>query len=480
MLFDSELGRVLRNLMQRAGYAYTPGLLSKLSGVPKTTIVHWLEGRVSRPRYWQDLARVADALRLSELEASLLLHSAGHPSIQELRAACRAPQDQALLAVWPARDEEQALPFQKLPTTIPFPGQPLVGQAHTFATATTLLRAGWPRLLLISGPGGVGKSLLAAHVARAVQDSFADGVVWVVLDRLTQAAQVLPALAESIGVPVAGHPISAATLGARLSERRMLLILDTFEHLVAAVPEVLALLACAPQLTVALTSRRRLALPGAFSLHVEPLDVPASHVVAAPAQIAEFAAVALFVQRAQLVCPSFALTPANAADVATLCACLDGLPLAIELAAARLKILSPRELLTRLQASSASDRLQLLANGKRNAPARQQTLRDSISWSYQLLGPESRRLLGCLAAHDATVSLAQASGPFSAAESAAVLSDALQALVDHHLARLVAPDSAQPGLLLPAFVRDYIHTQLEPGVAGAIPDPPLRARAYEG
>jgi predicted ATPase len=483
MSFPAELSRVLQCLMQRSGYAYTPGLLSKLSGVPKTTIVHWLEGRVSRPRHWQDLARVADALRLSEHETNELLRSAGHAAIHELRTRHSAPQDQALLAGWPpvlARTMPQAGSIR--PGNIPFLNQALIGREAELAAAQTLLRAPGARLLVVAGCGGVGKSLLMAHAAHALQACFRDGVVWVALDAIGEAAQLLPALAHALGASEPSDSVSLPALLAALGGRQLLVILDTFEHLVAATPLLDALFGASAQLTIVVTSRSSLPLPSASTLTVEPLSVPDARITADLTQIAACPAVRLFVQRARLVCPSFALTPANAAEVAAICIELDGLPLALELAAARLKIMSPRELLGHLQDSAKGSRLQLLAAGKRDAPARQQTLGDSIAWSYRQLPPAARSLLQHLVACEPGTSLVAAlelsarhDGPALASE--ALLANALPLLIEQRFVRLLGLDGEQPRLSVSAIVREYVRMQPETRDDGLAPA--LQAREYE-
>jgi predicted ATPase len=248
-------------------------------------------------------------------------------------------------------------------------------------------------LLTLVGPGGVGKTRLALHVAGEVADAFADGVVFVPLAALGDPAMVGPTIAMALDLPKWDAQSPLAMLSAALQSRHLLLVLDNFERVAEAALLVADLLAACPRLTVLVTSRVPLHLTGEQEFSVPPLAIPTAAQAEAPQvrTLQDVPAVALFVARARLVAPDFALAAENAGAIAAICRRLDGLPLALELAAARIKILSPQALLGLLE-----QRLPVLTGGPRDAPARQQTLRDTIAWSHDLLSTAEQALFARL------------------------------------------------------------------------------------
>ena len=282
-----------------------------------------------------------------------------------------------------------------LPSGRPLQMTSFIGRGAEVAAVAALLEAGH-RLVTVTGPGGVGKTRLALAVAAALADSpvFPDGDVFVTLASVADAALVLPTIARALGVVAEAveERAAVARLAAALRDRRLLLTVDNLEHVVDAAPALAALLEACPGIAVLATSRRPLRLMGEHEFPLAPLAAPRPGSNRPLAEVAATPAVALFVTRAGAASASFALTEANAAAVAEICARLDGLPLAIELAAARVKVLSPQALLARL-----TGRLRLLTAGPRDLPLRQQTLRDAIAWSYDLLTAEERALFRRLA-----------------------------------------------------------------------------------
>ena len=240
------------------------------------------------------------------------------------------------------------------------------------------------RLITITGPGGVGKTSLALSVAQAVQDSFADGVFFISLATISDPTLILPTIAQALGLPESANRLLFDSLKEHLRDRQVLLLLDNFEQIISAAPLLTELLSACPHLQLLVTSREALRVRGEQEFLLSPLALPDQ---AAAENLMQYPGIALFVERAQAAQLEFGLTPQNMAAVTEICSHLDGLPLALELAAARIKLLPPQDMLTQLRDSP----LQLLAGGVRDLPARQQTLRNAIKWSYDLLDDEEQR-----------------------------------------------------------------------------------------
>jgi predicted ATPase len=381
--------------------------------------------------YWQHYGWVAPGMGVSGLEEEYTL-SAGKPRLIYIKAA--APQrEQRLEALLQRIKADETASYKNFETeaelgeliandlalllterfaavrtegggpgpgparsrgNLPVPRNPLLGREHEMAVARDLLMREDVSLLTVTGSGGSGKSRLALQLALELRDHFKDGAFMVSLAPTSSAGLVASAIARAVDVrETPGSRPLTDSLRDYLREKEMLLLLDNFEHLVAAAPLVADLLEASPRLKVMATSRTSLRLRGERVLLVPPLALPDLAHLPTPEDLMRYAAVNLFVQRASSIRADFALTEENAADVAAICVRLDGLPLAIELAAARIKVLPPRALLPRLE-----KRFEVLRGGARDLPERQQALRSAIDWSYDLLDARVKTLFGRLAA----------------------------------------------------------------------------------
>jgi predicted ATPase len=262
----------------------------------------------------------------------------------------------------------------------------LIGREQAIAQLRQLLEQDDVRLVTLAGAGGSGKTRLALQVASEVAQVFAQGVWFVSLAPVHDATLVAQSIMQALNIMPTSQISATKHLNAYLRNKRLLLILDNFEQILEAAPVVDELLQASPGLKVLVTSRAVLHLHGEHEFSVSPLDFPAAGEGVGTAQLAHYSAIQLFVEHARAVQHDFHLTDKNAADIAQICARVDGLPLALELAAARVKVLSPAQLLARLSKA----RLSVLTGGPRNLPDRQQTLRKTITWSYQLLSPEEQ------------------------------------------------------------------------------------------
>jgi predicted ATPase/class 3 adenylate cyclase len=347
-------------------------------------------------------------------------------------------------------------------SSLPAPMTPLVGRGAALTQIQALVEVTGVRLLTLTGTGGVGKTRLALAAARVLEQAFEHGVYFVALAAVRDAEVMWKTIAGDLD---AGGDGSAAEVTRFLQDRRALLVLDNLEQLDGAPGVVAALLDAAPRLVVLGTSRRPLHIRGEREYPVPPLELPRQATVPAMADVATSGAAQLFVQQAEMVRPGFALTPGNAADIATICRQLDGLPLAIELAASRAKLLSPTALLARL-----GDGLGLAATDK-GRPSRQHTLRSTIAWSYDLLPDDLARVFrslgvfagGCdleaLAAVATTERAEQetVTGVRTAADPLELAAE----LLDVSLIRLTGGADAEPRIGMLETVREYALERLE-------------------
>jgi non-specific serine/threonine protein kinase len=305
-------------------------------------------------------------------------------------------------------------------------------------------------LLTLTGAGGIGKTHLALAIAANLAGHFADGIVWVDLAPLADATLVPAAVAAALDIIPTSHELPVDDLVRTVHARQMLLLLDNCEHLLAGTADlVAALLARCPMLQVLATSRAPLQLRSEQILPVEPLPLPSETAVFSVVEQND--AVRLFAERAGAVHPAFAVTETNAAAVAALCRQLDGLPLALELAAARTTILSPQALLTQMR-----HRLHLLTQGMRDAPARQQTLAATIAWSHDLLDADTQALFRRLAVFAGGFTLAAAQAVSEARrEDTPTMLDGLASLVAQSLLSQVTEVAAEPRYVMLETIREY-------------------------
>ena len=362
----SPVGELLRR--HRVSAALSQEALAERAGLSVRAIGDLERGVHQVPRL-ETVRLLADALGLDEVGRAELL-AAARPHVM-------APGDRERARGHPLKTREAR------PNNLPLQPTPFVGREDQVARVVDLLSRDDVRLLTLTGPGGVGKTRLALQVAAELLDDFADGVFFVPLAPLIDPHLVPSTIAGTLGVREEGERPLVDRLRALLGTKQVLLLVDNFEHVVEAAPIVGELLVAAQGLKVLATSRVPLRLRAEHEYPVPPLGLPRRQLALTPEQLTQYEAVRLFIERAQAVRPDFTVDNETALAVAEICRRLDGLPLAIELAAARVRILPPDAMLSRLE-----QRLPFLTSGPRDVPARQRTLRNTIAWSYDLLGSE--------------------------------------------------------------------------------------------
>lgn len=348
-------------------------------------------------------------------------------------------------------------------TTLPTPLTSLIGRKQDSAAVRSALMRGETRLLTLIGPPGIGKTNLSIAVAHEVQAAFKHGTHFIALAPLTDPALVIATIAQTLEVKENALQPMLERLKSTLHAQRLLLVLDNFEHLIEAAPLVVELLEVCPGLKVLVTSRAALHVRGERLVALPPLLLPDIRQNLTLDKLARTPAVALFVERAQSVLPHFQLTTQNAAAVAAICVRLDGLPLAIELAATRVKLLPPEALLDRLE-----QRLTVLTDGGRDLPPRHRTLRAAIAWSYALLDGHEQRLFRRLGVFVGGCTLAGAEGVLAddpqdepqTAPPAPTILDGLTSLIDKSLLKQEQGSSGEPRLTMLETIREYALEQL--------------------
>jgi predicted ATPase/DNA-binding XRE family transcriptional regulator len=400
--------------------------LAARSGLSVRGISDLERGARYAPRL-ETVRMLADALALGERDRAALLAAARPATLQ----------GDATGGAWPSH------------YSLPIPLTRLIGREAEIETLHEKLHRRDVRLVTLTGVGGTGKTRLAIAVAMGLAGVFPDGVVFVDLSPLSDPALVVPTIATTLGVrEVVGERL-IDTLGHVLAAARMLLVLDNCERVLAATPEITMLLAAGPGLTVLATSREPLHIRGEHELPVPPLPILATTPIMELTEVARIPAIALFLERAQASRPDFSLTSENVAPVAGICHRLDGLPLAIELAAARVKVLPPPALLARLE-----HRLPLLTGGGQDLPARQRTMRDAIAWSYDLLSPHEQALFRRLAVFSGGFTLNGAEA-VAAPESHLAVLDGVVALVEQSLVHQMPGTDDEPRYRMLETVREF-------------------------
>jgi len=345
------------------------------------------------------------------------------------------------------------------PSNLPVPTTAFVGRDKELAAVNELLSRPDVRLVTVTGPAGIGKSRLAIEVARALAEQFAEGVYFVPLSAITDPGLIILTIAQTLGLRETCREAPMDALKERLrnsAKSATLLLIDNFEHLVEAAPLLAEVLALAPSLKLLVTSRAALHVYIEHEFPVPPLALPDAKLVISAQELAKFSAVSLFVQRAAAVRPNFEITEENAPIVAEICARLDGLPLAIELAAARIKLLSVSAMRARL-----ASRLQLLTGGARDLPARQQTLRQAIDWSYDLLAEPEQKLFRRLSVFWGGCTLEAVEAVCDSKKDLGMdVLDGMSSMVDKSLVRQTEQADGEPRFVMLETIREYAFSKM--------------------
>ena len=398
------------------------------------------------------LSQATYVLVRGSLPAGTTLRDLGNHRLRDLR---EAEQIWQIVVADLSADFPPLKSLTTRPNNLPLQPTVFIGRREELARCVGMLRDPAVRMLTLTGPGGVGKTRLALQVAAELSEDFGGGVFFVDLSPISRPDLVLATIADVLDVRESGSASTESLVVESIGARSLLLVIDSFEHLAEAAPAVARLLDC-PNLKILVTSRFSLRVRAQREVPVATLPVPSGKSSTLSA-VAVAASVRFFVDRATAVSPDFALTAENAPVVAEICRRLDGLPLAIELAAARVRLFPPDALLSRLER-----RLPLLTGGAQDAPARQRTLRDTIDWSFDLLAPQQQALFAKLSVFAGGSSLPsiEAIAGNEPAGPPPDLVDTLDTLVQHHLVRQSAA-AGEPRFSMLATIREFGSERLE-------------------
>src|SRR5579859_7403163 len=453
----------------RTAAALSQEELAERAGVSRRAVAD-LERGARRAPHPATVRQLADALKLNDADRAALIAACrgGDRTSSTRDASPRAvppvkgvPDDKVRFhaAAQPVRRRgtvRSNAPLSTIRHDLPIMLGSFVGREREQVEVLRLVLEQGIRLVTLTGPGGVGKTRLAVEVARQLAEHFQDGVVFVSLAPVSDPGLVPSAIAHALDVHEVRNIPLLQTLQVHLRASTALLLLDNFEHVVAAAPVISDLLTSSARLHVVVTSRAPLHIRGEHEVAVPPLGLPESSVTPAPEDLLGTEAARLFYERARAIRADFAITRDNVAAVAEICGRLDGLPLSIELAAARVKILPPAALLAHLQR-----RLPILTGGARDLPSRQQTLRETIAWSYQLLGRSQQQIFrrltvfvgGCTLSSLAAVCLDEGDAPGE-------VLDVVVALVDQSLLNQVESANTEPRYRSLETIREFGLEQL--------------------
>lgn len=437
----TTLADVLNQHLANHGWSFER--LAEEADLPRNTVYRWTRGEVRRVRHWQDVAEVARALMLNRSQTNALLQIAGHPPIEALLERATDEEDRALLSGWTLT----------APNNLPAQLTSFIGRQEERERLLHLLSSA--RLITLTGTGGSGKTRLAVEVAQSALDQFEEAH-FVDLASISSPERVIPTISQTLVVRQSLDDLPLRVLEAHLRDRSALLVLDNFEQVIEAAPVLTKLLAAAPRTKAIVTSRTRLHVRGEYEFPVSPLPVPCP--TSGLGALSRNPSVALFADRARAADPSFTLTPGSASIVADVCTRLEGLPLGIELAAAKVRQVTLGSMLERFPA-----RLRLASEGPRDMPDRQRTLRATIAWSYHLLGCEEQRLFNYIGVFAGGFTEDAAGAVCSAIRQIDVeVSEGLKTLVEQNLLkRIFTGENDEPRFEMLETIREYALERLE-------------------